>query len=111
MARKTKQFFREEHQVFLKALQEGFPSLEIMKSLGLSRPQFKTHLLVAYQSGEIKQGEYEAKYELVRLNSLPDTLQAMLVRLLPEQGGKNALIKAEVKENGIFLSSHGDITS
>ena len=106
MARKSKKEFSAEHELFLQAVQEGLPLLEIMETLGLSRTQVNAHLLAAYKAGTLQLGDYEAKYELVRLYSLPGTLQQVLLRLVAIEEGENPLFKVEVKDNAVVLSHY-----
>lgn len=107
MARKSKKEISEEYVLFLEAIQEGLPLLEIMEMLSLSRVQVNAHLLTAYKAGTLRHDDYKAKYELVRLTSLPNTLQQALLRLVAVKEGTNPLVKIEAMENGIFLSPHG----
>jgi hypothetical protein len=104
--RKSDQEFSNEHELFLSRIRKGKHALEIASELNLSQPQFNSHLLQAYDYGEIHTGDYKPSYEMVKKKSFPKKIWEIFAQFYQFPVDDNALVKITACDGGILLSIH-----
>lgn len=103
--RKSKNEFAQEHKQFLELVKQNQPTLEVMIKLRLNRTQLKAHLLEAYSSGEVQAVDWQPCYEILKLGSLPESVQRQFKKSFP-QASEDDFVKAEIIEDKIVISKY-----